>query len=606
MSRPPPPSPSVSSGVLGIKTYQYTPLREMEFRLVRILPARSSKIKCEIVHASIENPPDFVAISYAWGDADDTRKLILEGAIVPVSMSLHGALEALREKKEDVLVWADALCIDQQNRDERTQQVQLMTSIYTQATHVAIWLGSEADNSNVAVDLLQDVANNAQVSHYVSDLIKLSRDGPGFPAVIALFERDYWRRLWVVQEVFNAKEIWVYCGSSKLHWDVYRVASNVFWDHKANFDLTFPGSHNHGNGQRSSQNQFTYSQVLAYQGPSSIPDFSSMTSLGEDSLLEVMRACRRKLSADARDKVFGILGLLPEDIRNEFPVDYNLSVKEVYINVVDHLLHSTERLDVICESIHFPLHTSSANLPSWAPDWSHVPETASLGRSFAFSASGETDAKYKFLDERRRELEISAVYLDTISVHGISVGTLCTLADYLMAFVHWRALLLGSQERWNLGNQEAFCRTLCLDQVPQAFAESPKWLTACYHVFSSLLRERLPRMPLDEEIQRYVAPQEPVHIEPKARRQFLQEHFGARMMGRCFCLTENGRMGMGSGFMAAGDVVVVPLGCSTPILIRPEGPRGRYRFVGDVYIHGYMYGEAMKGGLKDLQKYVLH
>jgi hypothetical protein len=67
--RPPPPSPSLSSGILGIKTYQYASLGEMEFRLVRILPARSSKIKCEIIHASIEDAPNFVSISYAWGDA---------------------------------------------------------------------------------------------------------------------------------------------------------------------------------------------------------------------------------------------------------------------------------------------------------------------------------------------------------------------------------------------------------------------------------------------------------------------------------------------------------------------------------------------------------
>ena len=116
-------------------------------------------------------------------------------------------------------------------------------------------------------------------------------------------------------------------------------------------------------------------------------------------------------------------------------------------------------------------------------------------------------------------------------------------------------------------------------------------------------------MPLDREFRRYVTPEEQVDVEPKARRRFLQEHFGARMMGRCFCLTEEGHIGMGSGFMTAGDVVIVPLGCSTPILIRPEGPRGRYRFVGDVYIHDYMHGKTIKemeDGHRVLQKYVLH
>ncbi len=64
-------------------------------------------------------------------------------------------------------------------------------------------------------------------------------------------------------------------------------------------------------------------------------------------------------------------------------------------------------------------------------------------------------------------------------------------------------------------------------------------------------------------------------------------------------------MGMGSGFMGKGDVVVVPFGCSTPIILRAEGPRGEYRYVGDVYIHGFMHGEALTGN-KPVKKYMVH
>lgn len=61
--------------------------------------------------------------------------------------------------------------------------------------------------------------------------------------------------------------------------------------------------------------------------------------------------------------------------------------------------------------------------------------------------------------------------------------------------------------------------------------------------------------------------------------------------------------------MARGDVVVVPYGCSTPVLLRPEGSSsgsgyGEYRFVGDVYIHGYMDGEAMEKGSRE--EFLLH
>jgi hypothetical protein len=126
-------------------------------------------------------------------------------------------------------------------------------------------------------------------------------------------------------------------------------------------------------------------------------------------------------------------------------------------------------------------------------------------------------------------------------------------------------------------------------------------------MFASLLRERLPFLPLDEKLQEYL--NEKVDIKSDDRRQFLQKHFGDRMMGRCFCRTESGLIGMGSGAMISGDVVVVPLGCSTPILLRPEGTRGEYRFVGDVYIQGFMRGRAIdewNTEEREVRKYVLH
>ena len=77
-----------------------------------------------------------------------------------------------------------------------------------------------------------------------------------------------------------------------------------------------------------------------------------------------------------------------------------------------------------------------------------------------------------------------------------------------------------------------------------------------------------------------------------------------RQMGRTFCLTKTKLMGLGTGFMRSGDVIVVPFGCSTPILLRPEGRGNEFSYVGDVYIHGYMHGEAMKGK-KPVKQYVL-
>ncbi|KAK0619060.1 heterokaryon incompatibility protein-domain-containing protein [Immersiella caudata] len=610
-----------STGTLGKKVYQYSQLQEGEFRLVELLPARMSTIKCKVHHASLRNPPRYTAVSYAWGDPGDTAMLSLENVEIPVALSLHGALAALRHPSRSLMIWIDALCIDQQNGAERTEQVHRMTDIYSNADTVAIWLGPEADDSDLATDILKRVASDDDPQALLSFLTKLSRRTLG--TVVALFEREYWRRLWVVQEVFHAKDIMVYCGSSSLPWSDYKRASDAFVNNKAHISHFFP-SHVPQSDRRAVATHFGFAQVLTYQGPASLPDLASITGLGDASLLEVMRACRRKLSTEPRDKVFGLLGVLPPAIRDEFPVDYNLPVKEVYTNVVDYLLHTTHRLDVICESIHFPVHTSSFGLPSWVPDWSHSPLTAAMGLAGRFSAAGTSRADARFVGRRRGNLDMAAIEVGRISVTGMSVGTACTLGDYLMAFLHWRALLLGRLREESLAApgwedtkfsrraQSLFCRTLCLDQVPARWASGQRgssngWLAATYHVFASLMGDRLPELPLDRGLWSYVDAD--VGIKSEDRRGFLQGHFGSKMMGRCFCITEDGRMGMGSGSMTPGDVIVVPLGCSTPVILRPEGGRGEHRFVGDVYLDGYMYGRAMEemgNKEKEVRRYVLH
>jgi hypothetical protein len=112
---------------------------------------------------------------------------------------------------------------------------------------------------------------------------------------------------------------------------------------------------------------------------------------------------------------------------------------------------------------------------------------------------------------------------------------------------------------------------------------------------------------MDEKLREYLDIE--IDLKPEIRRQLLQQNFGDHMMGRCFCLTQEHRMVMGSGFMLAGDLIVVPLGCSTPILLRAEGPQGEYRYVGDIYVAGYMDGKAInewKDDRRELKTYVLH
>jgi hypothetical protein len=154
--------------------------------------------------------------------------MTLEGVEhVSVNANLYDALMAVREPDNAILVWIDGLSIDQENKIERSKQVQLMDKIYQQATCVAIWLGREADDSEWATQLLKNTMARAK-SEWTS-LLK-HRD---LKALHSLFRRSYWSRLWVVQEVFHANSKIVYCGSSKLPWYLHKRASDALWQHES-------------------------------------------------------------------------------------------------------------------------------------------------------------------------------------------------------------------------------------------------------------------------------------------------------------------------------------------------------------------------------------
>ena len=596
------------------KSVHYKDLGDAEIRLVRILPEKMSALRCEIVHASLLKPPKYVAVSYARGDASDCMPIQIAATNMSIPASLYGALRALLRKSGVVTVWADALCINQDNGDERTRQVQHMRDIYSKAQSVAVWLGPEGQASNLAIRLLSHISNRSDKAPFIRELIASKARRREFDAVVRVFERDYWSRLWIVQEIFNATTVDVYCGGARLPLNVYKTASRTFARHKDDIATHFPPDSSDSKPQSMTRSRLPYADVLAHQGPASLPDVKSLLSLGDTSLLEVLQACRGRHASVPHDKVFGILGLLPEEIRDNFKPDYSLSVRDVYINVVDYLITTTERLDVICQSIHFPPRhattTAADSLPTWAPDWSHVPQTTTLGLSCDFKASGSTKARWSFRD-RRSKLAVSAVFLDVVKARGVAVGTtLTTEDDYLMAFTHWRALLAGEREPQTKEEhaelREVLCRTLCAGQIPPPHRDPRRWSRVCYQTFASTMRERLPHLALDKEMVAYAGSAQEVSIA--AQRRIVGETCGDRMRGRCLFITRNGGLvGLGSGFMAPGDIVVVPLGCYSPVVLRPEGD-GEYRFVGDVYVDGYMYGEAIdewEAKQKELDEYVI-
>ncbi|KAF2034879.1 hypothetical protein EK21DRAFT_55691, partial [Setomelanomma holmii] len=114
----------------------YRPLRETheEIRLLDLQPAArlDDPLRGTLRHAKLHDA--YCALSYVWGQhVGDKSNIAIN--------SLAAALRHLRQKYGRITIWTDALCIDQMNKDEKSWQVPLMKSIYSEAKEVHAWLG---------------------------------------------------------------------------------------------------------------------------------------------------------------------------------------------------------------------------------------------------------------------------------------------------------------------------------------------------------------------------------------------------------------------------------------------------------------------------------
>src|SRR5204863_1803468 len=108
--------------------YVYAQLQSpAEFRLLELQPGHGDDpILGRLFHANLDSPPDYQAISYVWGDHDMNFILETPQGIVPLTASLQSALKRFRKADSTTLLWADGVCINQNDDHEKGHQVKVM------------------------------------------------------------------------------------------------------------------------------------------------------------------------------------------------------------------------------------------------------------------------------------------------------------------------------------------------------------------------------------------------------------------------------------------------------------------------------------------------
>lgn len=533
---PPSPPPSECPEI------PYLPLEEGEIRVLRVIAGhKRAKVRCEMDHMSLDSPRPYIAVSYAWGDIYDTVAIEINNGIYPVTKSLYGALKAVREPDRDVLVWADAVCIDQIDADERSEQVQRMFLIYRAADLVGIWLGPEADNSDHAIDLIDRLDAEARNPKEVKRIINSNSWEKHFDALVDLFERDYWRRLWVVQEVNNAPYGIVYCGNKRTPWSKFARVSEILGPFENDLLYRF--------ARPTRVDRISYWSCLTKHGP------KSLILPCEAPLDDLLSYYRSRSTRDPRDKLYGLLGILPSQIRRDFKPDYKSSPEKLYRDIVEYVLRTTRSLSIICEAHHLSPGSNSLRLPSWVPDWSETRLFAPLGknstywRGSRFRASGSVEGDVQLLGTPPNKLQMRAIYLGSVIITGNPLSNVVDQRTTLTALIDWWDIFRKLPGK----DVESFCRTITLDQF-----DYKVWAPICCHVIATLAMHGISSFRPHPDLR--INPSIPINRH--GAEVIFEREFRPRLMDHRLFVTQYNDLGFARGTFDQGCVVCIPLGVS--------------------------------------------
>ncbi|GAP82676.1 putative heterokaryon incompatibility protein [Rosellinia necatrix] len=357
--------------------HQFPPIsKQTDFRLLRLSPGPFDQdIRCEICVYDISSRPGYEAVSYTWADENGNdelcRTIFVSGKPFSVTRNCENALKRMRRPDRARVLWIDAICINQDDKNERGHQVHLMPKIYAGASGVLIYLGEHAHDSDHCLHAL--VSDESQWFSSEENLRV-------YTALSHLLSRRYFSRAWVLQEVALARQATLFCGGRRIEWSRLCKA-----------ELAFPSSH--GEIPRLLDTPIiTISQPELYTTPDRLLD-----------LLDISRKCEAR---DPRDKVYAILGLVLDHHSQGLAADYNLGVRDLFVKVALALASRHGWGQVLCRA---GIESRSVkDLPSWAPDWSSPFKGVPSHGDISYTLSRPGLVSY---DEKDNSIGIKAWYI---------------------------------------------------------------------------------------------------------------------------------------------------------------------------------------------------
>ncbi|KAH7124484.1 HET domain protein [Dactylonectria macrodidyma] len=318
----------------AVSAYLFSPLPDGCIRLLRLMPHEDehAPIQCQLFDYPLLDSGRgthlYEALSYVWGSPEKPRFVTTDEGYLRVTENLHAALLRLRDRSLQRIIWVDAICINQDDTEERNRQVQSMAKIYARANRVLVWLeeataGGGQVNREATDDsprALEEIGIAAGGRYTKSEDSETKQQ-----AVLTLLQRSWFRRVWVLQEVAAARHILIMCRSREI--DGYAFCSGL---NALNLASEDPDT-------QSRIRSVAYLIKGAILRPKYATSRSDKFSLHIRPLGELLDMYHNREATDRRDKVYALLGM-SSDIPVGLLPDYNILWKDLFHQLVKSLI----------------------------------------------------------------------------------------------------------------------------------------------------------------------------------------------------------------------------------------------------------------------------
>ena len=568
-------------------SYQYSVLNKPDdIRLVLINPGSDDdEISCTLTHHSIKNKPLYQALSYTWDNNVRTHSVKISKDILPVTANLHSALKCFRSSVRQRALWVDAICINQNDIEERERQIGIMGLIYSYATEVLIWLGDEPDNVEEAFKLIAKFENelDMQDPEFIHSMHQVtSSNSTLWRAFSSILNKSWFTRAWVVQEVVLAAHAQVFCGSQTSTWDA--LSKTVNWIFDNNLD--------------------SWQQGLAHLAVSRITLIQKLWRKNEGPtdgpIILLLDLFKYTESTESRDKVYAFLSLTSDT--PYFSPNYRISCEELYTSVAVRHLDSDFSYVLCC--VDCSINNSGLRLPSWVPNWeaTNIQSAHRISLQFSkfwgFKAAAETHAQWTY-SEHDQVLSVTGFVFDTILqtaeyLYDTTQNSSFGLEDFHDKFGNMKsrfqefdeiAALSGVRPGMNI-SEDSYSRLFIMNQ-PIKLENSTYPSDQLHRIGYQATREIL--LHLDDIISGNMKLED---INDFATTDAYLNAINKTIIYKRLCATKRHHLGWLPEAGAVGDLVCIFYGAGVPFILRPTG-NSCYKLIGPCYIQGMMYGEGM-------------